>query len=113
MAKTASVTHMEAGLAFEADRPAGKKRPAAAYIDREMFGLIRDYGAFEGREYPHYSASNKRPGWVMTVYDPALVDPETGKRERWVTAKGATFQGCITNLKRAIRRQQKKEYRER
>ncbi len=98
--------HMEAGLEFQPKKQA-RKRSSGAHLDGEMFGFIRDYGAFD--------AELVVPGgyWKMRVWDPRILDEETGKTARWVNATGVSFQGCVTKLKRAIKRQQAKEYRER
>jgi len=111
--KTTKAAHMEAGLEFQQPRPKARKRSSGAHLDGEMFGFIRDYGAFDAELVPGDLRVKRAPYWKMRVWDPKIIDEETGQTARWVNATGQTFAGCVTKLKRAIKRQQAKEYRER
>lgn len=86
-----------------------RKYRGMGIVDKELQGLIIDFGRLEVQWLP--AISGHTACWKMIVSDPASIDGETGKATRWASAQGATFGGCCTKLKRSIRAQQREEYR--
>ena len=98
---------IDASAATRVIRKAKRQLRGAGLVDRELQGLISDFGRLEVTHDRHADT------WHMKVVDPDSETDAYDQPSRWAKASGKTFGGCCTKLKHAIRRQQRAEYKNR